>query len=96
MDTIELGVDIARRAGLEKEDVLNTLKDLKAAGVDIVYMGQYLSPSGGHWPVKKYYTPEEFVFLKETAEAMGFGAVCAGPMVRSSYRARESYLATLS
>jgi len=77
--------------GEAEEDILKTLEDLKAAGADIVYMGQYLSPSVRHWPVKRYYSPEEFRSLGETAGRMGFGAVCAGPLVRSSYRAYEAY-----
>lgn len=73
--------------GEAEEDILDTLLDLKKAEVDIVYMGQYLSPSGRHWPVKKYYTPEEFDHFARKAGDLGFGSVCAGPMVRSSYRA---------
>ena len=73
--------------GETKEDIIRTLNDLKDAEVDIVYMGQYLSPSGKHWPVKKYYTPEEFDYFAQKARDMGFKSVCAGPMVRSSYRA---------
>lgn len=73
------------------DDINKTLNDLKGAGVDIVYIGQYLSPTKKHWPVKKYYTPEEFSDIGTTAEEMGFKAVMAGPMVRSSYRAYETY-----
>ncbi|RKY41755.1 MAG: lipoyl synthase [Candidatus Makaraimicrobium thalassicum] len=78
--------------GESEEDIFRTLKDIRDAGVDIVYMGQYLSPSRDHWPVRKYYRPAEFEFLKKKAGEMGFGAVCAGPMVRSSYHAHDSYL----
>ena len=77
--------------GEPEDEVLGTLEDLKGAGVDIVYLGQYLRPSPDHWPVKKYYTPGEFDRLGEAAEKMGFRAVFSGPMVRSSYRARASY-----
>lgn len=73
------------------DDINKTLNDLKGAGVDIVYIGQYLSPTKKHWPVKRYYTPEEFSALDATAKDMGFKAVMAGPMVRSSYRAYETY-----
>ncbi len=76
-------------------DITRTLKDLKEADVDIVYMGQYLNPTKKHWPVEKYYTPEEFSALEAEAKGMGFRAVLAGPMVRSSYRAQESYKASL-
>ncbi|MFC1480446.1 lipoyl synthase, partial [Candidatus Omnitrophota bacterium] len=70
--------------GETEDDIFRTLKDLRDAGVDIVYIGQYLSPSREHWPVTRYYSPDEFKFFEEEAVRMGFGAVCAGPMVRSS------------
>jgi lipoic acid synthetase len=79
--------------GETEEDIFLLLQDLKDAGVDIVYAGQYLSPSRDHWPVRKYYGLEEFKLLEERISQMGFGAVLAGPMVRSSFRAHESYLA---
>jgi lipoic acid synthetase len=78
--------------GEKRSDILLTLQDLKGAGVDIIYIGQYLSPSRDHWPVKKYYTPAEFRSLEKKAKEMGFRAVLSGPMIRSSYRAHESYL----
>ena len=78
--------------GESERYVLKTLRDLKEAGVDIVYMGQYLSPSRGHWPNMKYYTTDEFDLLGQKAGEMGFRAVLSGPMVRSSYRAREAYI----
>lgn len=77
--------------GETEGDIEKTLFDLKTAGVDIVYIGQYLSPTKNHWPVKKYYTPEEFSLLGKKAENMGFKAVLSGPMVRSSYRAYEAF-----
>lgn len=77
--------------GEAEEEITATLKDLYASGVDIVYMGQYLSPSSSHWPVKKYYTPEEFNALGDIAGKIGFKAVCSAPLVRSSYRAYEAY-----
>jgi lipoic acid synthetase len=79
--------------GETDKDILKTLKDLKGAGVDIVYIGQYLSPSKEHWPCARYYTPDEFTFWENKAKELGFRAVLAGPMVRSSYRAREAYIA---
>lgn len=79
--------------GEGKRDIIRTLEDLEGRGVDIVYIGQYLSPTGDHWPVNKYYTPEEFKSFEEKALKMGFSAVCSGPMVRSSYRAYQTYLA---
>jgi lipoic acid synthetase len=77
--------------GEDENEIESTLKDLKEAGVDIVYIGQYLSPTEDHWPVKKYYTPEEFEIFERKALEMGFRFVKAGPLVRSSYRAYEAY-----
>lgn len=94
----EAGSDILVKSSLiiglgeEESDIKRTLEDLKAAGVDIVYIGQYLSPSKEHWPVKRYYTPEEFKCFEKDAEKMGFSAVLSGPMVRSSYNAYATYL----
>jgi len=73
-------------------EVRNAVKEIKGAGVDIMYFGQYLSPSEKHWPVRKYYTPEEFMDLEAYARGLGFAFVLAGPMVRSSYRAEKAYL----
>ena len=66
-----------------------TLRDLRASDVDIVTMGQYLSPSRRHLGVEKYYTPAEFDSLGSDAKAMGFRFVESGPLVRSSYHARR-------
>ncbi|MFH1304961.1 MAG: lipoyl synthase [Candidatus Omnitrophota bacterium] len=76
--------------GEEEGDISRTLKDLKNAGVDILYLGQYLAPSRMHWPVKRYYRPEEFTSFEKEARATGFPAVLAAPFVRSSYRAAET------
>jgi lipoyl synthase len=78
--------------GETDSDILKTLRDIRGAGTDIIYIGQYLSPSKEHWPVNKYYTPEEFSHFHKICLDMGFRSVSAGPMVRSSYRARETYL----
>ena len=78
--------------GEKEPDILRTIRDIKQTGTDIIYLGQYLSPSKEHWPVKKYYSPEEFSKFKNICEDMGFKAVLSGPMVRSSYRAHEIYL----
>ena len=77
--------------GEDKEDIFRTLEDLKGAGTDIVFLGQYLTPSAKHWPVARFYTPEEFADIGTRAMDLGFKAVHAGPMVRSSYRAVEAY-----
>jgi lipoic acid synthetase len=72
-------------------DIITTMRDLKNAGVQVLYIGQYLSPSKKHWPVKKFYTPGEFDEFKAEGERMGFDCVFSGPLVRSSYRAAEAY-----
>lgn len=90
-DAILVKSSIMLGIGEEEKAILETLVDLKESGVDIVYLGQYLRPSKMHWPVKKYYSPEEFKYYEEKALELGFRAVQSGPMVRSSYRAYESY-----
>ena len=72
--------------GEDEKDILGTLIDLKNTGVDTVYLGQYLAPTKHHWPVKKYYRPDEFKYFEQKAREIGFETVCAGPLVRSSYR----------
>jgi len=78
--------------GENVKDIFYTVKDLEESGVDIVYLGQYLSPSHESWPVQKYYTPKEFNFFEEETIKIGFRAVCSGVMVRSSYLAHRFYL----
>lgn len=73
--------------GETKEQVLETMQDLVDAGVQVLNLGQYLRPSKRHLPVMRWVTPEEFEFLKEEGERMGFDHVESGPLVRSSYRA---------
>ena len=98
-DMKQQGADILVKSSLiiglgeEEGDIVRTLEELKEVDVDIVYIGQYLSPSASHWPVEKYYTPQEFILLEEKALKLGFKAVNAGAMVRSSYRSYETYLA---
>ena len=75
--------------GEEWHEVVNTLSDLHAAGVGIITIGQYLSPSASHLPVMRYYHPDEFEMLRIMAVNMGFGHVECGPLVRSSYHAHE-------
>ncbi len=71
------------------EELLQTLEDVKAAGVNIVTFGQYLQPTLSHLPVIKYYTPEEFLELKRLSLRIGFDFVASGAMVRSSYKAAD-------
>jgi lipoic acid synthetase len=75
--------------GEREEEVLTALADLRAAGCDILTLGQYLQPSVKLLPVKEFVSPEKFAFFKRQAEALGFIHVASGPMVRSSYHADE-------
>lgn len=77
--------------GETPEEVRTALTDLRAAGCDIVTITQYLRPSVRHHPVERWVTPGEFVTHAEFAERLGFAAVLAGPLVRSSYRAGRLY-----
>mgnify|MGYP001392284496 CR=1 FL=1 len=75
--------------GETKEEILETMDDLRANHVDIMTIGQYLQPTKGHLKVQKYWTPEEFSELKEIALSKGFSHCESGPLVRSSYHADE-------
>jgi len=71
------------------DELLAVMDDLRACGVDILTIGQYLRPSMSHLPVERFYTPDEFGLLKREGLARGFGHVESGPLVRSSYHAHE-------
>ena len=73
-------------------EVVESLSELYAAGVDLVTMGQYLQPTLGHIPVAEYIPPLKFETYKRIAYGIGFKFVAAGPFVRSSYKAGEMYL----
>lgn len=73
-------------------EIEEALEDLRAVGVDVVTLGQYLRPTLNHLPVEKFYTPEEFLEVENLARDKGFLYVAAGPMVRSSYKAAELFL----
>jgi lipoic acid synthetase len=73
--------------GEEPEEIVETMRDLRAAQCDLLTLGQYLRPSAQHLPVIRYYHPDEFAELKHQGEALGFVHVEAGPLVRSSYHA---------
>src|SRR5437764_13558879 len=75
-------------------ELLEVFHDLAARNVDILTVGQYLRPSKDHLPMTRYYTPEEFRFLKEEALKLGFRHVESGPLVRSSYHAHEQAAST--
>jgi lipoyl synthase len=71
------------------EEVIEVMRDLREVDVDILTIGQYLRPSDAHIALDRYYTPEEFKYLKEVGMEMGFRHVESGPLVRSSYHAWE-------
>jgi lipoic acid synthetase len=71
-------------------EVDETLDALRAAGVDIVTLGQYLRPTLNHLPIERFVTPEEFDRYRERALAKGFLECVSGPLVRSSYRAEQA------
>ena len=71
------------------EEAVTALRDLRAEGVDLVTVGQYLRPSEAHLPVARFWTPDEFAELHRLGMAMGFRHVESGPLVRSSYHAWE-------
>lgn len=73
--------------GETTEEVVDTMKDLLAAGTHILTITQYLRPSPLHHPIERWVKPQEFVALRDQALQMGFPAVMSGPLVRSSYRA---------
>jgi lipoic acid synthetase len=81
--------------GESRGQVLETLDELREAGVDWVTLGQYLRPSRRHHPVERYLEPVEFDELADAARERGFPLVTSGPLVRSSYRAAEHHAAEL-
>ncbi len=78
--------------GEKDEEILQTLKDLREVGCDVVTFGQYLQPTEKHLKVVEYITPEKFAEWQKIAELMGFLYVASGPLVRSSYRAGEFFM----
>jgi lipoic acid synthetase len=75
--------------GETMDELLEVFRDLAGRKVDILTVGQYLRPSKDHLPITRYYTPDEFAFMKREALQMGFKHVESGPLVRSSYHAHE-------
>jgi lipoic acid synthetase len=75
--------------GETKEELLQVMDDLRGVQCDVLTVGQYLNPTKKHAKIDRYYTPEEFVELKEAALQRGFKHVESGPLVRSSYHAHE-------
>ncbi|MEV4534779.1 lipoyl synthase [Asanoa sp. NPDC049518] len=82
--------------GEERSEVSQALRDLHAAGTELVTITQYLRPSPRHHPVERWVKPEEFVELAQEAEQIGFAGVMSGPLVRSSYRAGRLYQQALA
>jgi lipoic acid synthetase len=78
--------------GETREELRQTFRDLRAVGVDVLTLGQYLQPSAWHLKVERFVSPAEFEELRLEAMEFGFLYVAAGPLVRSSYRAAEFFL----
>ncbi|MBL4850595.1 MAG: lipoyl synthase [Planctomycetes bacterium] len=102
LDVLQFAKDLAPE-GLTKSSIMlglgeteaqlvQTFRDLRGAGVDVVTLGQYLRPTSKHLAVEEFVTPERFEEYGELAREVGFEYVASGPMVRSSYRAAELYL----
>ncbi|MBV9141097.1 MAG: lipoyl synthase [Pseudonocardiales bacterium] len=82
--------------GEQPAEVTATMADLRAAGCQLLTLTQYLRPSVRHHPVQRWVPPEEFAEYAHAAELMGFAAVLAGPLIRSSYRAGRLYAQALA
>ncbi|PPD11372.1 lipoyl synthase [Methylophilus sp.] len=91
----EMYPDVPTKSGLmlglgeTDQEILEVMRDLRAHGVSMLTLGQYLQPSVHHLPVLRYVTPDTFAWFKEQADAMGFDNAASGPMVRSSYHADQ-------
>jgi lipoic acid synthetase len=77
--------------GEGRDELVQTMREIREAGCEILTLGQYLQPTPGHLAVKRFVEPEAFAELKIIAQDLGFGAVASGPHVRSSYRAGHLY-----
>ncbi len=92
---IELGYAVHTKSsvmvglGETREELSQAFRDLRAVDCDVLTIGQYLRPSEQHLPVLHYYHPDDFAAMKNEARALGFRHVEAGPLVRSSYHARD-------
>jgi lipoic acid synthetase len=75
--------------GESEDEVLSTMRDIRAQGVDVLTVGQYLRPSPMHLPIERYWAPDEFARLRDAGRAMGYRHVESGPLVRSSYHAER-------
>ena len=79
--------------GEEWDEIVETMRDLRSVGCDLVTIGQYLRPSQAHIPIARFYTPGEFDQLRVIGESLGFSHVASGPLVRSSYHADQQHAA---
>lgn len=79
--------------GEKRPEIIDTMKDLKSVDVDILTIGQYLRPTTQQFPVSRYLELSQFDELRDIGRGIGFSAVMSGPFVRSSYKAKETYLA---
>jgi len=79
--------------GETKEEVIQTMKDLKESNVDVITIGQYLQPSKKHLAVERFVHPDEFADLREVGYQLGFDYVESGPLVRSSYHSDKHVIA---
>jgi len=77
--------------GETRDEILQVMDDLRVADVDFLTIGQYLQPSNKHYPLSRYYNPEEFDDLAIIAKAKGFLLVSSSPLTRSSYHADEDF-----
>jgi len=97
----EIKPDLYTKSGLilgmgeTRDEIIESLRDMRERGVDFVTMGQYLRPTLRHLPVDRFITPDEFRELEEIALSMGFLYAASGPLVRSSYRAGEFFVQSL-
>jgi lipoic acid synthetase len=87
---VVMGVKCGIMVGLGEtmEQVLDTMRDIVATGCEIMTVGQYLPPKKNALPLERFYTPEEFDYIREQGMSMGFKHVESGPLVRSSYHAK--------
>lgn len=81
--------------GETNEQIEQTMKDLRSVDVDCVTLGQYMQPTKRHLKVVEYVTPERFSYWEKRGQEMGFLYVASGPLVRSSYKAGEFFIASI-
>ncbi len=77
--------------GESKEEIIQVMDDLRSANVDFITIGQYLQPSVKHFPLQRYYHPDEFKELENIAKSKGFLLVSSSPLTRSSYHADADF-----